>query len=73
MWRHRKCFCLCWSCLSLGLVVVVVLDAELFLHLTVVEDAEDVLAGAVDGAAEEEVGEAKVVVFSSQLIVTILK
>lgn len=50
---------------------VVVLDAELFLHLTVVEDAEDVLAGAVDGAAQQEVGEAEVVVLTGQDVVTI--
>ncbi len=53
--------------------IVIVLDAELFLHLAVVEDAEDVLAGAVDGAAQQEVGEAEVVVLASQDVITILK
>ena len=52
---------------------VVVLDAKLFLHLAVVEDAEDVLAGAVDGAAQQEVGEAEVVVLTSQHVVAVLR
>ena len=57
-----------------GLCLVrVVLDLELLLHLPVVEHAEDVLAGAVDGAAEQEVGKAEVVVLASQKVVTILK
>ena len=54
-------------CCSLFLLVVV-LDLELFLHVAVVEDAEDVLPGAVDGAAQQEVGEAEVEVLIVQLV-----
>ena len=52
---------------------VVVLDAKLLLHLPVVKDAEDVLAGAVDGAAQQEVGEAEVIILLGQQVITVLK
>ena len=57
---------------SLSLFVVV-LDAELLLHLPVVKDAEDVLARTVDGAAQQEVGEAEVVILLGQQVITVLK
>ena len=57
---------------SLSLFVVV-LDAELLLHLPVVKHAEDVLARTVDGAAQQEVGEAEVVILLGQQVITVLK
>ena len=53
------------------LVLCVVLDHVGVIKITVVKDAKDVLAGAVDVSAQEEVGEAKEVVLPVELVVTV--
>ncbi len=57
---------------SLLLVVIAIVDLVLLVNVPVVEDTEDVLAGAINGASKEEVGEAEVEVLLVQLVITIL-
>ncbi len=58
---------------SSNLIFVVIEYLVLLVNVPVVEDTEDVLSRAVDGAAQQEVGETEVEVLLVQLVVSILK
>ena len=58
--------------LLLAIVFQVVQDLVPLVHVPVVKDAKDVLSRPVDGAAEQEIGEAKVEVLQRQPVVPAL-
>ena len=61
------------ACSSFFLFLLVVADLVGLLHVRVVEDPEDVLAGPVDAPTEEKVGEAEAKVLSVQLVISALE